>query len=236
MWFLALLLSKLFAILSFLLSKLSCDPSHWMVLFPISFPNCLLFPSLLLLVIPPVIFRTVCSAFLCETLSIKIHKCLERSSVADPHQSDPDPACHIDADSDPKPSFQIKAQYLEKVPKKAYIFHTFWFVTCKLMRIWIRIQVITLMRMRILSFNLRRVQSRSLPFNLIRIRIQIRNTGERNTYEQICSSLYDSFNKTELVVPLLCSTENSRLFYITGWRICCPILTQINRLYSILAL
>jgi hypothetical protein len=52
-----------------------------------------------------------------------------RSSVADPHHLeadlDPDPACHFDADPDldptfpfdviPEPSFQIKAQNLEKV-------------------------------------------------------------------------------------------------------------------------
>jgi hypothetical protein len=31
--------------------------------------------------------------------------------------ADPDPACHIDANLDPGPSFQIKAQTLEKVLK-----------------------------------------------------------------------------------------------------------------------
>jgi len=49
------------------------------------------------------------------------------SSVADPHHfdPDPDPACHFDpdptfhfgAEPDPDPSFQIKAQNLEKVLK-----------------------------------------------------------------------------------------------------------------------
>jgi hypothetical protein len=36
-------------------------------------------------------------------------------SVADPHHLDPDPVCHFDADADPDPSFQTKAQNLEKV-------------------------------------------------------------------------------------------------------------------------
>jgi hypothetical protein len=43
------------------------------------------------------------------------------SSVADPHHFDanPDPTFHFDADPDPNadPSFQIKAQNLEKVLK-----------------------------------------------------------------------------------------------------------------------
>jgi hypothetical protein len=49
------------------------------------------------------------------------------TSVADPHHVDADPACHFDADPDPAcnfhadpdpdPSFQIKAQNLEKVLK-----------------------------------------------------------------------------------------------------------------------
>jgi hypothetical protein len=59
------------------------------------------------------------------------------------HNADPDPTFHPDADPDPEPSFQIKAQTLEKV----LIFHTFWLVICKLM--WIRIPLITLIRMRI---------------------------------------------------------------------------------------
>ncbi len=67
-------------------------------------------------------------------------------SVADPHHfdpdPDPDPACHFD----PDPSFQRRAQNLEKVPILYSIFHTFWLVICKLMRIRVRIQLITLMR------------------------------------------------------------------------------------------
>jgi hypothetical protein len=85
-----------------------------------------------------------------------------RTSVADPHHfdKDPDPSCHLDADPDPAcyfdadpdpsvhvdpdpdPRFQIKAQNLEKV----FIFHTFWLAISKLMRIQIRIQLITLTR------------------------------------------------------------------------------------------
>jgi hypothetical protein len=60
-----------------------------------------------------------------------------RVRLADPHHVDaeqdpgPDPACHFDADpdtdptlhfdADPDPSFQIKAQNLEKVLKKSHI-------------------------------------------------------------------------------------------------------------------
>jgi hypothetical protein len=51
-----------------------------------------------------------------------------------------------DADQDPDPSFRIKAQTLEKCSNRL-IFHTYWVVICKLMRI--QIQLITLMRMRI---------------------------------------------------------------------------------------
>jgi hypothetical protein len=36
----------------------------------------------------------------------------------------PDPTFHFDADPDPKPSFQIKAQNLEKCANKL-IFHTY---------------------------------------------------------------------------------------------------------------
>jgi hypothetical protein len=53
------------------------------------------------------------------------------ASVADPHHFDPDPVCHFDTDpdpdstfhfdADPYPSFQIKAQNLEKVLKLAHI-------------------------------------------------------------------------------------------------------------------
>ncbi len=69
--------------------------------------------------------------------------------------ADPDPAYHIDvypdpvltfhfdADPDPDPSFQIKAQTMKKCSNRL-VFHTFWLVICKLMRI--RIQLITLMR------------------------------------------------------------------------------------------
>jgi hypothetical protein len=63
------------------------------------------------------------------------YKCLCLSSVADTH--------HIvaDADADPDPSFQVKAQNLEKVLMACrLIFHTFWLVVCKLMRM--RIQLI----------------------------------------------------------------------------------------------
>ncbi len=64
--------------------------------------------------------------------------------------ADLDPSFHPDEDPDPDPSFQIKAQTLEEVLKLA-IFHTFWLVICKLMRIRIRfrIQLLTLMRIRI---------------------------------------------------------------------------------------
>ncbi len=75
-----------------------------------------------------------------------------QTRVADPYNFDADPACHFDADpdptlhfdADPDPSFQIKAQNLEKKCSNRLIFHTFWLVICKLMRI--RIQLITLMR------------------------------------------------------------------------------------------
>jgi hypothetical protein len=67
----------------------------------------------------------------------------------DPHHFDPnpDPTFHPDADPDPDPDpcFQIKAQTFEMCPNRL-IFHTFWFVICKLMRIQarFRIQLITL--------------------------------------------------------------------------------------------
>jgi hypothetical protein len=84
--------------------------------------------------------------------------------------ADPDPACHFDADPDPDPtfhldavpdpdsSFQIKAQNL-KTKKCQYcrlIFHTVWFVICKLIHLshW--------------------CGSGSYLFNLMRIRIRIR--------------------------------------------------------------
>jgi hypothetical protein len=54
--------------------------------------------------------------------------------------------------ADPDPSFQIKVQKFEKFTQIGsyiiiHVFHTFWLVICKLMRI--RIQLRTLMRMRI---------------------------------------------------------------------------------------
>jgi hypothetical protein len=74
--------------------------------------------------------------------------------------ADPDPTCHFDADPDPDPTFhfdpdpdpgfQIKAENLEKVLKNRLIFHTFWLVICKWMRI--RIQLVTLMRIQILPY------------------------------------------------------------------------------------
>jgi hypothetical protein len=65
--------------------------------------------------------------------------------------ADPDPTFHLDADPDPDPSFQIKAQNLEKV-LKWLIFQTCWLVICKLMQIRLRIQLTTLMRIRIRVF------------------------------------------------------------------------------------
>jgi hypothetical protein len=77
----------------------------------------------------------------------------------DPHHLDADPDAHPDSshhsdadldptfhpDADPDPSFQIKIQTLKKCSNRL-IFHTFWLVICKLMRIRFRIQLITLMR------------------------------------------------------------------------------------------
>ena len=65
-----------------------------------------------------------------------------------------DPACHFDADPDPTFHFdgvpdlslQIKAQ---KKCSNRLIFHTFWLVICKFMRIRFGIQLFTLMQMRI---------------------------------------------------------------------------------------
>jgi hypothetical protein len=100
-------------------------------------------------------------------------------SVADPHHfnADPDPdlachfdaspdlACHFDADpdptfhfaADPDPSVQVKGRTLEKCSNRL-IFHTFWLVICKLMRI--RIQFTTLIRIRIQFITLMRTQIR----------------------------------------------------------------------------
>jgi hypothetical protein len=103
------------------------------------------------------------------------------TSAADPHQRDADPdpschfdgdpdfdaACHFDADPDPTfpfdadpnavPSFQAKAQNLERC-SSTLLFHTFWLFICKLMRIRNRIQLITFRRIRILHLNLMRIR------------------------------------------------------------------------------
>jgi hypothetical protein len=73
--------------------------------------------------------------------------------------ADPGPACHFHAESDtvPVPSFQLKAQNLEKVLKKL-IFNTFWLVFFKLMRIQIRMQLIALKLIRIQLITLMRIQ------------------------------------------------------------------------------
>ncbi len=106
------------------------------------------------------------------------------SSVAGPHQFDadsdpdptfhfdaaPDPACPFDADPDPDPtfsfdpdpdpypSFQIKAQNLDKVLKEAHFPYILAY-HLHIMRIRIRSQRITLMRIRILPFNLMRIHT-----------------------------------------------------------------------------
>ncbi len=87
---------------------------------------------------------------------------------ADP---EPDPACHFDADPGPDPAFYFDAEpdldpsFQQKKFSNRLIFHTFCFVVSKLMRIRIRIQLMTLMCIRI----------RILPFNLMRI--WIHNSG-----------------------------------------------------------
>ncbi len=68
---------------------------------------------------------------------------------------DLDPNFH--SDQDPDPSLQIKAQTHEKCLNRL-IFHTFWLVICKLMRI--RIQFITSMQIRTLIFYLMRIRMR----------------------------------------------------------------------------
>ena len=72
--------------------------------------------------------------------------------------ADADSTFHPNADPDPDPSFQIKAQTLEKVLMKWLIFHTFGLVTYKVdedpdpdlmrmrIRMWMRIQVTKMMR------------------------------------------------------------------------------------------
>jgi hypothetical protein len=70
---------------------------------------------------------------------------------------------HFGVDPDLDPSFQIKAQNLEKRSNRL-IFHTLWLVIGKLMRI--RIQLITLMRIWILPFNLMRIRMRNTDAEL----------------------------------------------------------------------
>ena len=48
--------------------------------------------------------------------------------------ADSDPTFYPDADPDPDLSFQIRMKPLKKFSNRL-IFHTFWFVICKLMRI-----------------------------------------------------------------------------------------------------
>ncbi len=67
----------------------------------------------------------------------------------------------LNAVPDPDPSSQIKIQKTLKKCSSRLIFHTFWLFICKLMRMRIRIQLITLMRNRI----------RLLFSNSMRIRI-----------------------------------------------------------------
>ncbi len=103
--------------------------------------------------------------------------------------ADPDPACHFDPDStfhfaadqdptfhfdpdpnpDPDPSFQIKAQNLEKKCSNRLIFHTLWLVIRKLRRIWIQPNI--LLRRRVQLITLMRIRIRILPFHLKWIRI-----------------------------------------------------------------
>ncbi len=100
--------------------------------------------------------------------------------------TDPDQTFHPDAD----PSFQIKAQTLEKVLNWV-IFHTLWLVICKLMRTRFWIQLITLMWIRIRIFIW--CGSKLLKWCgsiSIRMRIRIHNTAfmiyllENHRYKQ----------------------------------------------------
>jgi hypothetical protein len=119
---------------------------------------------------------------------------LDSTSVADPHHfyADVDPdldsACHFDADADPDPdptfhfygflirilASKVRLKTLKKCSNKL-IFHTLRLVIFKLMRILIRIQLITLLRMgmriRIQLITLMRIlkQIRILPFTSMRI-------------------------------------------------------------------
>jgi hypothetical protein len=108
----------------------------------------------------------------------------------------PDPTFHPGADLDPDldPSIQIKDQTPEKVLKYALIPHLHFGFSSELMRIWIRfrIQLCTLMRIRILifirygsgflfdadpDFYLMRMRIRMLMRSTKFIRIRIHNTG-----------------------------------------------------------
>ncbi len=66
---------------------------------------------------------------------------------------DPDPTFHPAADPDSDPRFQVKTQTLEKVLNYAHIPYV-WLVICNVIRIRFRIQLITLMWIRILIFIL----------------------------------------------------------------------------------
>ncbi len=67
--------------------------------------------------IPPFVFRTVCYSFPCAALSVKNLQLIREWQCCGPHyvDADPYPDCHFDAVADPNPSFQVKAQNLEKV-------------------------------------------------------------------------------------------------------------------------
>jgi len=79
-------------------------------------------------------------------------------------------------DADPDPYFQRKAQILKKCSNRLK-FHTFWLAICKLMQIGIRIQLITLMRIRILIFIWCGCGSRLPKW----FRIRIHNTDKKRT-------------------------------------------------------
>jgi hypothetical protein len=85
-----------------------------------------------------------------------------RIRIPDPacyFDADPDPARHFDADPDPDPSFQLKAQNLEKCSEKLIFNRVYNFGHWKLMQfrfrlinlIRIRFQLITLIQFRILD-------------------------------------------------------------------------------------
>jgi hypothetical protein len=70
---------------------------------------------------------------------------IKANNVAHLHHldADPDPACHFDADPDPTfhfdpnpdPSFKKQMLKTSKKSSNRLIFHTFWLVICKLIRI-----------------------------------------------------------------------------------------------------